>query len=481
MKRQNEDFAKKLESQEAELRKNVEDQRARRREEDARSVDGLSLGERLLQKQIELEEALRRNQMLSIRLEKLQKSTRETVIPIDPPSTSLPVHHPAAKQAVTVVDTVMFRVISVLRNYPMARIFVAIYFVLLHLWVFFIVLTYTPEMHDATGTLPDLIRMAANVPASLKPIAHYIKIANENSSRDPVVYYWCELSFRKELVITRTSASISGLFYAVQNAMHLDKSSPEALKFLTGLLSTLETIKKQLVGNEAITNEVVAQAHLENFALKLFNFADVREKAGQVDKSVVHAFYTAGHIMDVLSLFGEVDEPFLSSKKYAKWKSTQIFSCLKEGKPYIPSNPPDEGGVPAPTEHKYPDEGSTSAGGTYYPQAGAANYGGGPFGGVQSSQTPSNFGLPNVPGGPNAQAPSIPAIPQHSYSNPTPVNTLVPEISGLNIEGGERKPSVEAFNEARKFAKYALSAMDYEDTRAVVENLRKALALMEHF
>ncbi|KAK6033084.1 hypothetical protein OSTOST_00725, partial [Ostertagia ostertagi] len=72
MKRQNEDFAKKLESQEAELRKNVEDQRARRREEDARSADGLSLGERLLQKQIELEEALRRNQILSIRLEKLQ-------------------------------------------------------------------------------------------------------------------------------------------------------------------------------------------------------------------------------------------------------------------------------------------------------------------------------------------------------------------------------------------------------------------------
>ncbi|PIO68681.1 hypothetical protein TELCIR_09518 [Teladorsagia circumcincta] len=172
--------------------------------------------------------------------------------------------------------------------------------------------------------------------------------------------------------------------------MHLDKSSPEALKFLTGLLSTLETIKKQLVGNEAITNEVVAQAHLENFALKLFNFADVREKAGQVDKSVVHAFYTAGHIMDVLSLFGEVDEPFLSSKKYAKWKSTQIFSCLKEGKPYVPSSQPDE-------------------------------------------------------------------------------------------EGEERKPSVEAFNEARKFTKYALSAIDYEDTRAVVENLRKALALMERF
>ncbi|KAK5971758.1 Vacuolar protein sorting-associated protein VTA1 [Trichostrongylus colubriformis] len=315
--------------------------------------------------------------------------------------------------------------------------------------------------------------MAANVPASLKPIAHYIKIANENSSRDPVVYYWC-------------------LFYAVQNAMHLDKSSPEALKFLTGLLSTLETIKKQLVGNEAITNEVVAQAHLEDFALKLFNFADAREKAGQVDKSVVHAFYTAGHIMDVLSLFGEVEEPFLSSKKYAKWKSTQIFSCLKEGKPYVPSSQPEEefsdassGGAPAPVEQKYPDTGSTSSSGNYQPQPGTTNYGGGSFTGSHSSLPSTNYGfagLPTVPGVPNAAPTSqTPPVPQHNYNNPTPMNTIVPEMSGLNIDGEERKPSVEAFNEARKFTKYALSAIDYEDTRAVVENLRKALALMERF
>ncbi|RCN53043.1 Golgin-84 family protein [Ancylostoma caninum] len=155
MKRQSEDFARKLEVQEAELRKNVEDQRARRREEEmTRGNDGLSLGERLLQKQIELEEAVRNNQILALKLERLQKTARETVIPIDPPSASLSIQHPAAKQAVTVVDSVMFRVISMLRNYPAARLFLAVYFVLLHIWVFFIILTYTPEIHDHTGQLP---------------------------------------------------------------------------------------------------------------------------------------------------------------------------------------------------------------------------------------------------------------------------------------------------------------------------------------
>lgn len=290
--------------------------------------------------------------------------------------------------------------------------------------------------------------MAAKIPTSLKPIAHYIKIANENSNRDHVVYYWC-------------------LFYAAQNAMQLDKSSPEALHFLTGLLGTLESIKKQLVGTEAITNEVVAQAHLENYALKLFNFADAKEKAGQVDKSVVHAFYTAGHVMDVLSLFGEVDEPFLSSKKYAKWKSTQIFSCLKDGKPYVASSQQSEDS-PANVcpmvgaEQRHSDAGST----------------------------PSTLGFmdPKVlhgDGGAFNTYSSSAVCPSQPYSSSLgSTSTSLPEMNGLNFDSSkndERKPSVEAFNEARKFTKYALSAMDYEDTRAVVDNLRKALALMERY
>ena len=43
------------------------------------------------------------------------------------------------------------------------------------------------------------------------------------------------------------------------------------------------------------------------FAWKLFKYADEKEKTGAVDKGVVHAFFTAGYIFDVLSLFGEVE------------------------------------------------------------------------------------------------------------------------------------------------------------------------------
>lgn len=49
----------------------------------------------------------------------------------------------------------------------------------------------------------------------------------------------------------------------------------------------LEVFKKQHKDNEAITNEVVAQAHLENYALKLFNYADQQDRAANFQKFVI--------------------------------------------------------------------------------------------------------------------------------------------------------------------------------------------------
>lgn len=48
--------------------------------------------------------------------------------------------------------------------------------------------------------------------------------------------------------------------------------------FITGLMDWLETTKKTNKENEAISNEVVAQAHLENYALRLFMFADKQDR-----------------------------------------------------------------------------------------------------------------------------------------------------------------------------------------------------------
>ena len=56
--------------------------------------------------------------------------------------------------------------------------------------------------------------MAASIaalPASLKPIQHYLKIANEHDARDPVVAYFCWYT------MFGTNFSVSFLYYSDNN------------------------------------------------------------------------------------------------------------------------------------------------------------------------------------------------------------------------------------------------------------------------
>lgn len=50
------------------------------------------------------------------------------------------------------------------------------------------------------------------------------------------------------------------------------------LNSLIALMDWLEQMKKQNVDNEALTNDIAAQAHIENYALKLFLYADKQDR-----------------------------------------------------------------------------------------------------------------------------------------------------------------------------------------------------------
>jgi vacuolar protein sorting-associated protein VTA1 len=62
-----------------------------------------------------------------------------------------------------------------------------------------------------------------DLPLTLRPIAHFLKIASEYENRDPVISYWCRLA-------------------ALQAALKLDKKSPEAVKVLVPLMDWLEKV-----------------------------------------------------------------------------------------------------------------------------------------------------------------------------------------------------------------------------------------------
>nr|XP_051710225.1 vacuolar protein sorting-associated protein VTA1 homolog isoform X2 [Oryctolagus cuniculus] len=234
------------------------------------------------------------------------------------------------------------------------------------------------------------------LPPQFKSIQHHLRTAQEHDKRDPVVAYYCRL-------------------YAMQTGMKIDSKTPECRKFLSKLMDQLEALKKQLGDNEAITQEIVGSAHLENYALKMFLYADNEDRAGRFHKNMIKSFYTASLLIDVITVFGELTDENVKHRKYARWKATYIHNCLKNGET---------------------------------PQAG-------PVGIEEDNGVTSNTIQP---------APqTIPAIDPALFST---------------VSQGDIRLTPEDFARAQKYCKYAGSALQYEDVSTAVQNLQKALKLL---
>ncbi|XP_060609455.1 vacuolar protein sorting-associated protein VTA1 homolog isoform X1 [Anolis sagrei] len=292
------------------------------------------------------------------------------------------------------------------------------------------------------------------LPPPLKAIQHFLRTAQEVEKREPVVAYYCRL-------------------YAMQTGMKIDSKNPECRKFLCKLMDQLEAMKKQLGDNEAVTQEIVGCAHVENYALKMFLYADNEDRAGRFHKNMIKSFYTASLLIDVLTVFGELTDENIQHRKYARWKAAYIHNCLKNGET------PQSG--PIGLEGEFYDE-NEEVGSPALPS--------------QDSQPSSTFDVPtsNVPTSnytgiqipPGAHAPAnTPAEVPHSTGvtsstvQPAPQNIPIIDPSLYNVQpGGEIRLTPEDFAKAQKYCKYAGSALQYEDVSTAVQNLQKALKLL---
>ncbi|CAN8018246.1 unnamed protein product [Ixodes persulcatus] len=309
------------------------------------------------------------------------------------------------------------------------------------------------------------------VPDRLKAVAPYVKIAAEHDARDPVIAYWCRL-------------------YALQNGMKVDRSSSDCRVFLMAYMDWLEKEKSLRKDDEAISSDVVAQAHIENRALKLFLWADGEDRAARFNKNVVKAFYTAGFLFDILTTFGELTEEITNHRKYARWKAAYIHRCLKNGEQPIPGPlkgddegfEEDAGGTPLAGRGQKDDTSEEPLGGAS-PEATVAS---------QISQAPSVrlslcYSIPQS--GPNdwengsmsfprthkhRDAGSVPEMhpgrkPAVSEPRETPRHSLLSD--GVSLQPDD-------FHKAQKYCKYAGSALQYEDVSTAIDNLQKALRLL---
>lgn len=295
------------------------------------------------------------------------------------------------------------------------------------------------------------------LPPQLKAIQHYLRTAQEHEKRDPVVAYYCRL-------------------YAMQTGMKLDSKTPECRKFLVKLMDQLEMMKKELGDNESISQEIVGNAHIENYALKMFLYADNEDRSERFHKNMIKSFYTSSLLFDVLSVFGELSEENLQQRKYAKWKAAYIHNCLKNGETPQPGPIGMEG-------EAYDDEFGAEGGG---PSQAPDNppHSQPSFRSHPSDQPPtSNFSNIQIPPGSHAPANTPAEIPHPEAQpvKPVPVPRTMPVVDPSllnNTQEGDVRLTPEDFTRAQKYCKYAGSALQYEDVGTAVQNLQKALKLL---
>ncbi|KAF8983717.1 hypothetical protein BGZ46_009679 [Entomortierella lignicola] len=152
---------------------------------------------------------------------------------------------------------------------------------------------------------------APNVPEGLKSIAPYLQRAAQLQEPN---YYAAKLAIPKASQDTSNKA------------------------FVVELLDTLEKQRKEIGENEAISNDLVGYAYIENFALKIFSKADDEDHAGQGSQKTAKNFVAAANFLDLLKVFGEIDSEVEQKIKYSKWRAAEIVKAIRDGRQ--PAPPP---------------------------------------------------------------------------------------------------------------------------------------------
>ena len=103
---------------------------------------------------------------------------------------------------------------------------------------------------------------------------------------------------------------------------------------------SLSQSKAQLKDNEAVTTDIVGQAHVENYGTRIFEVADREDRAGNASLKTVKAYLAANQILETLSVFaGGLTEEVAEKQKYAKYRAAVIMKAVKAGEPIpLPEN-----------------------------------------------------------------------------------------------------------------------------------------------
>ncbi|KAJ2497684.1 hypothetical protein GGH96_004923 [Coemansia sp. RSA 1972] len=309
------------------------------------------------------------------------------------------------------------------------------------------------------------------IPDELKHIQPFIQRGQEIARADPVVSYFCK-------------------YYAAQLSIAKQGTSPSTQAYLLSLLDTLETEKAQLQGADGMSDDTTACAHCTQFALRIFAKADTEDREGKATKATARNFIVSSQFMQVVAAFGEMDEGVKEKMRYAKWRAAEILKAMREGREVVPPSGEVQSveGWPSPPQGQSPQilQGPQSPqiqqGPQSQPQWPDTSYHSSPQ--PPAPYTPSHH-TPDI-------LPSVPHTNLHTTSAnhasisremsmgaatfiPVPAASL-PVVNDVDLvlDPGDAKM-------AQKHARWAISALEYDDVNTAIDNLQKAIQVLRPY
>lgn len=315
---------------------------------------------------------------------------------------------------------------------------------------------------------------------------------------------------------------------------HKDK---EVALFATSLLDNVEDMKANdpaLNTDEAagiLADDDTAQAYIEAFATKVFVRADNEIQHQQTTRATPQKLLAAAQFFDLLHVFKtELDADVNTKIKYAKFHAARIIKAYKNGEDpneYAPPPPKEDDDELAELESGVVDDDSNinandENGETGENDANADNDNGlslpsapaapddprlpppPPDVADDGSDSGPTFDLPSAPPAmpkvPDMDATELPDIPQapsrapHSTAPPPAPSRPARRSSGTSTSSHAAhakhitKDDIkhimdesEVVSSAQKHAKFAISALNYDDIDTAVKELKNALSLLENY
>jgi vacuolar protein sorting-associated protein VTA1 len=355
--------------------------------------------------------------------------------------------------------------------------------------------------------------MAASLPAKLKikDITPFAVRASQLEKHKPIVSYWCN-------------------YYIIDQILNkgLHSADDECMQYTTALMDKLEQIKTDQAGNDAIVDDIAAKAFIEQFALDTFQRADDAIHDNKASRQTIDTFQAAVTFFDLLSMsiWAPVDPEITAKSKYAKFHAVRIAKAIKAGEDPNDSNPVREEPPVDSTQDTYHPPTADSAPESQYPSRPASVIQPGPIasppaqdavspvetatnprqnsiGGGYFPSTPTFTSDPAAPSAPSADPASLfvpsaptpavdaPVSPSQFYTQPTqqptsipmhtpavippPAPAAVPLPPVQAVAPGTYRTDDDSVMLAQKHAKWAMSALNFEDVNTAVKELRLAL------